>query len=179
MRVSGPDRSVGSRTRGTVLSDVAAVTITTAVAAQPAAARGGLERLDRVERKVIRLVNIHRSWMGAPRLRASRALSRAADFHSWEMLRANYFGHSSASGMSTSRRVRRYRRARRTGETLGYVSSQTRDKAGRIVAMWMGSPGHRAVLLSRGFRRIGVARRTGGLGGFRATVFTADLQSRR
>jgi uncharacterized protein YkwD len=45
--------------------------------------------------------------------------------------------------------------------------------------MWMASPGHRAVLLDRAFRRIGIGRRGGYLGGRPVTVFTADLQSAR
>jgi uncharacterized protein YkwD len=45
--------------------------------------------------------------------------------------------------------------------------------------MWMNSPGHRAILLSATFRRIGLAKRTGNLGGTRACVVTADFGSRR
>jgi uncharacterized protein YkwD len=46
-----------------------------------------------------------------------------------------------------------------------------------VVRMWMHSPPHRASLLSRSFRRIGIARRKGSLGRTRAVVFTADLAS--
>src|SRR5687767_786605 len=94
----GPDRSVVSRTHGPILAVVAAVMVATAVSWSPAEARGGKERLDRVERAVIRILNHRRSAAGKPRVRPSRALARAADFHSWEMLRANYFAHASASG---------------------------------------------------------------------------------
>jgi uncharacterized protein YkwD len=45
--------------------------------------------------------------------------------------------------------------------------------------MWMNSPGHRAILLSGKFRRIGLAKRTGSLGGNRACVVTADFASRK
>ena len=179
MRCSGPQQSVISRTHGSILAIVAAVIVTTAIAAPPAAARGGKERLDRVERTVMRMINTRRARVGAPRLRASPALARAADFHSWDMLRSNVFAHASANGTSAARRVSRYRRARRTGETIGYVGHGTRGYARRIVSMWMASPGHRAVLMSRSFRRLGIARRSGVLGGIRATVFTADLQSKR
>ena len=40
-------------------------------------------------------------------------------------------------------------------------------------------PPHRAVLLSRNFRRVGVGRRLGSLGATRACIFTADFASRR
>ena len=43
----------------------------------------------------------------------------------------------------------------------------------------MESPGHRAIILTAGFRRVGVAARTGQLGGDRMTVVTADFAGRR
>lgn len=149
-------------------------------AAVPADARGGKNRLDRTERKVIRIVNVYRRASGLPPVSPSRRLARSADYHSWDMLRGNFFAHSSSSGASFRGRVRRYSGAARVGETLAYVpKGQGRGQAGRVVGMWMNSPTHRAVLLSRSFRKIGVARRSGTLGSVRATVFTADLSSRR
>jgi hypothetical protein len=50
---------------------------------------------------------------------------------------------------------------------------------GRVVSMWMNSGTHRAVLLSSRFKRVGVARRGGHLGGGRACMVTADFASRR
>jgi uncharacterized protein YkwD len=43
----------------------------------------------------------------------------------------------------------------------------------------MNSPGHRAILLSSQYRRVGVGKRTGSLGSTRACVVTADFSSRR
>jgi hypothetical protein len=45
--------------------------------------------------------------------------------------------------------------------------------------MWLASPPHRAILLDPRFRRIGIARRWGRLGGAKQAVVTADLASRR
>jgi uncharacterized protein YkwD len=56
---------------------------------------------------------------------------------------------------------------------------QRRGGASTVVRMWMESPPHRAVLLSSGFRRIGIARRWGILGGSSRAVVTADFASRR
>jgi uncharacterized protein YkwD len=148
--------------------------------AAPADARGGQNRLDSTERKVISLINGQRAARGLPPLTRSRRLARSADYHSWDMLRGNFFAHASSSGASFQGRVRRYSQAARVGENLAYVrNGQGRGQAERIVGMWMASPDHQAVLLSPGFRKIGVARRTGTLGTLRATVFTADLSSRR
>lgn len=148
--------------------------------AAPADARGAQNRLDPTERKVIRLINAQRAARGLGLLTANRRLSRSADYHSWDMLRGNFFAHASANGASFQGRVRRYSQAGRVGENLAYVpKGQGRGQAERVVGMWMRSPSHQAVLLNPGFRKIGVARRAGTLGRIRATVFTADLSSRR
>ena len=176
----GPERSLLCRTRGPILAFAAAVvSLTSALSSPPAQARGGHERLDRAERAVIRLINQRRARAGLPRVRRNGALNRAADAHSWEMLRRNFFAHASANGASAGSRVRRFRRARRTGETIAWMSARGGRKARRVVRMWMGSPGHRAALMTRAFRRVGIARRTGSWRGGRVTVFTLDLQTRR
>jgi hypothetical protein len=54
-----------------------------------------------------------------------------------------------------------------------------RHIGGRVVGMWMRSAPHRVVLLSAGFRRVGVARRGGHVSGGRACMITADFASRR
>jgi uncharacterized protein YkwD len=96
------------------------------------------------------------------------------------MLRANFFGHASSNGTPFRQRVRRYRPASRLGETLAYVPRrQSRGATSRVVGMWMNSPGHRAMLLSPSFRRVGIGRRTGTFGRMRAVVYTADFASVR
>jgi uncharacterized protein YkwD len=95
------------------------------------------------------------------------------------MLDANYFAHSSRDGGSFDNRVRRFARHRAIGETLAWMSGCGRGSARRVVRMWMNSPGHRAVLLTSQYRRIGVGKRVGHLGSTRACVITADFGSRR
>jgi len=141
-----------------------------AAAAAPAARAAG-PRLDRGERAVIRAINRARAAHGLRALRSHRRLARAADGHTRSMLRANYFAHGAFSS-----RVRRYASFRRVGET---IAMRTRCSASGFVSMWLNSAPHRAVLLSRSFRRIGVGRRTGRLGAARACVVTADFGARR
>ena len=112
-------------------------------------------------------------------MRISARLASAADYHSWEMLDANYFDHPSRNGESFDRRVRRYAPHRALGETLAMLGGCRRGSARQIVRMWMNSPGHRAILLSSKFRRIGVGRRTGTLGSSRVCLVTADFASRK
>jgi uncharacterized protein YkwD len=139
------------------------------VAAAPASQAAG-PRLDRGERGIVRAINRVRARHGLHALRTHRRLARVADAHSRNMLRSDFFAHG-----AFSRRVHRYVSFRRIGETLAY---STRCGGLTFVRMWLRSPTHRAVLLSPGFRRIGVGRRKGRLGARRACVVTADFASR-
>lgn len=153
-----------------VLSTLTTLLVLSFAAAAPAA-QAGSPRLDRGERAVIRAINRARASHGLRRLLTGRRLARAADAHSRNMLRANVFAHG-----AFSQRVRRYVRYRSIGETIAMTS---RCSARAVVRMWLRSPGHRAVLLSRRFRRVGVGRRLGRLGSSRACLVTADFASRR
>ena len=146
-------------------------------AALPAAATAG-PAMNGTEREVIRKLNDVRARHGLPRLYASRALGRAADRHSRDMLRRDFFDHHSSDGTPFDRRVRRHANARRIGETLAAISRR-HGGAGKVVRMWMQSPPHRAIVLSSGFRRVGIARRWGTLGASKLAVVTADFASRR
>ena len=137
-------------------------------------------KLDRQERRTVAFINNVRANNGLKRLRVSRRLSRAANTHSWSMIVWDFFAHTSKDGTSSSTRIRRYKRANKVGETLAWVPRRERRNAPwQVVRMWMNSPGHRQVLLSSSFRRIGMARQAGTLGSNRALVFTADFSSRR
>jgi uncharacterized protein YkwD len=133
-------------------------------------------RLNHCEWAVIRQINGIRAQHGLGHVRASRALSRAAERHTRDMLRRDFFDHPSSDGSSFDSRLRGYVNARMVGETLA-VLGQRHGGAATVVQMWMHSPPHRAVLLSGGFRRIGVARRWGTLGSAGRSVVTADFAS--
>ena len=155
--------------RSVALALCCALTSLFLVASAPAAQAAG-PRLDRGERAIVRAINRARSHYGLHRLHAGGKLARAADAHSRSMLAADYFAHGSFAS-----RVRRYASFKRVGETLAWNS---RCGARTFVRMWLGSPSHRAVLLSHRFRRIGIGRRVGHLGIRRACVVTADFASR-
>lgn len=124
-------------------------------------------RQDRTETSIVRAMNTVRASHNLPRLRTHRGLARAADVHSATMLRTNRLAHG-----AYDRRVRRYVRTRRVGENLAWMSHCSPSS---IVQMWMNSAGHRQILLSRGFRRVGVARRASS----QSCYVTADFASRR
>lgn len=166
-------RSVASLTLafGCLLAAIFSSSFTATAAAKP--------RVDSKERAIVRVINKQRARHGLAKVRTSRRLARAADFHSWEMLDADYFAHESRDGGSFAQRVRRYAKHRSLGETLAMLGGCGRGAARRVVNMWMDSPGHRAVLLSSTYRRIGIGKRAGSLGGRRACLVTADFGSRK
>jgi uncharacterized protein YkwD len=136
-------------------------------------------RVDAKERAMVRAINRQRSRHGLATVRPSARLARAADYHSRDMLAADFFAHDSRDGTPFDRRVRRYANHRAVGETLAMLGGCGKGAARRVVRMWMKSPGHRAILLSSSYRRVGVAKRTGSLDGSRACVITADFASKK
>jgi uncharacterized protein YkwD len=166
-------RSVASLTLafGCLLAALLVTPITATAAASPS--------VDARERAIVRAINRQRAKHGLGAVRSSRRLARAADFQSWEMLDADYIAHESRDGGPFDRRVRRYANHRSLGETLAMLGGCGNGSARRVVRMWMNSSGHRAVLLSSAYRKIGIGKRAGDLGGSRACVVTADFGSRK
>jgi uncharacterized protein YkwD len=131
--------------------------------ALPCASASASARHDPTEASIVRAMNKLRASHGLPRLRVNGGLARAADVHSASMARSGRLAHG-----DTGRRVRRYVRTRRVGENLAYMRG---CRARAIVRMWMNSAGHRHIMLSRGFRRVGVAKRKAS----RVCFVTADF----
>ena len=170
----------GIRTRTLLASFILAVALaSTATLAGPPSDAAAAPRLDGTERKIIKLINAYRARNDRPRLRATGRLNRVADRHSRSMIVHDFFAHSSRNGTAAATRVRRSSRARSVGENIAFVGSGEARAAQRVVSMWIGSAAHRSVLLNRSFRRIGVGRRGGDLGGRAGDAFTADFASRR
>ncbi len=117
--------------------------------------------LTKLEQQVITLVNQKRAKHGLVKLRIHARLQAAARAHSAEMGSRQYFSHSSASGESFQRRLIRYGYKRTgysywaAGENIAWGSGLYAT-AGAIVNSWMRSPGHRAVILTKKYRDIGL-----------------------
>ncbi|HWJ32271.1 MAG TPA: CAP domain-containing protein [Gaiellaceae bacterium] len=117
-------------------------------------------------------MNAVRASRGLPALRLDYHLVRAARGHSADMMRRQYFAHGAVLG----RAVAAGARGPLFGENLAWASGLT---AQWVVNAWLASPEHRAVLLRRGFRRVGIGIVFGtfiGHGG--AGVVTADFAGR-
>jgi uncharacterized protein YkwD len=157
-------------------------------AACPAGAvvpRGGETRA--LESSLLAEINGVRQEYGLRPLTVAGSLSAAAREHSLEMVTRGYFGHSSANGMSCDRRIARYYPMGRyhrwlVGENLLQASPDI--DAARALSMWMSSPDHRANILDRSFRQIGLSAvhvdsAPGDYNGNVVTVITADFGMRR
>jgi uncharacterized protein YkwD len=99
------------------------------------------------------------------------------------MVQKGYFSHDSANGNSFWKRIASfygYRGYRNwsVGENLLWSSPDLTPAGG--LRMWMTSPEHRANLLDRGWREVGLSavhvdRAPGVFGGDQVTVVTADF----
>jgi len=123
----------------------------------------------RTRRAIRCVVNQQRVRNGLNRLASNRRLARAASRHARDMARHNYFSHVSLSGKSPLRRVRAAGWRRGVGEALAWGCGPNASPAA-IVAAWLNSPSHRAIILGRG-RVVGIGyQRGGGCSGGRAFV---------
>jgi uncharacterized protein YkwD len=121
------------------------------------------------EREAIDELNEVRRAHGVPALRVSQSLNRSSGGYARRMLRDNFFGHGSRIEVASE--------FRSAGETLAWHSGWNAQPR-RTVRSWMASPGHRAVLLSRAFRWVGMGFARGRLGSRVATTWVAHVGSR-
>ncbi len=124
------------------------------------ALRPSAQNLGQVASATLCLLNVERQTRGLPALRSNRMLARAALAHSRDMVRGSYFAHNSRSGATFIDRIRRtgyFRGPVRwtVGENLAWGGG-SKSSPREIVQSWMGSPGHRANILQRRFREIGI-----------------------
>ena len=138
-----------------------------------------------LEHAVLCLVNRERTSRGLRRLRTNGRLDRAARGHSLHMVQRKFFSHDSPGGASVLDRVRsrgyNSRGGMMVGENIAWGSGSYATPAG-IVASWMKSPGHRANILRRGFKEIGVGVALGAprpVNGSPAATYTTDFGTRR
>jgi len=102
------------------------------------------------------LVNLQRSRHGLAPLQPSGRLRAAAAAHSADMVARGFFDHVSPDGGTLSDRVHRTGYSGRTlGEDIGWGTYDLGTPSA-IVAAWMKSPPHRAIILGARFREIGV-----------------------
>ena len=122
------------------------------------------------EHSVLLRINQARAANGLRPLRPRSALGRVAARHSRFLASLGALQHRSADGSSFSNRILRVMRSRVAGETIALGTT-----ARLVVSAWLASPPHRALLLDRRFRLVGVGARPGWFRGGRVWYVTADL----
>jgi uncharacterized protein YkwD len=140
-----------------------------------------------LEAGVLADLNQFRRENGLPPLRLSPALSRAARQHSMEMAARGYFSHSSANGSTFDKRIARFypmgfHRYWSVGENLLWSSPDV--DAPSAISMWVNSPEHKANMLNRRWREIGLSAvhstaAPGTYSGRPVTIVTTDFGVRK
>jgi uncharacterized protein YkwD len=116
--------------------------------------------LEVVRSAVLCLHNAERARHGLPKLRENWRLRRAASRHSTRMVGSHFFDHTTPAGLTMAERIRSTgytngAHAWSIGENIAWGSGRLAT-ASQIQHGWMKSPGHRANILQRSFREIGI-----------------------
>jgi uncharacterized protein YkwD len=118
------------------------------------------DNLRRIRRAILCLHNKVRARNGLPPLSENLRLQRAAHRHTRDMVAGRYFEHTAPGGATMVDRIVRARYVRvdegwMLGENLAWGTGSLGTPRGALEA-WMDSPGHRANVLKRGYRELGV-----------------------
>ena len=122
--------------------------------------RPSAENLPEVRSAVLCLLNQQRASRGLRKLRANAKLRRAAQRYSENMNANNFFAHVSPTGTTPVERVKAAgyltgARSWAVGENIAW-GEQRLSTPGEIMQSWMESPGHKANILNRRFRHVGI-----------------------
>jgi uncharacterized protein YkwD len=141
--------------------------------------------LELVRAAVLCLHNRERTARRLPKLTEHAALRAAAEGHSAHMVGARFFSHDGPDGSDMADRILGAGYARGQGWSLGeniaWGTGPLATAAG-IHRAWMRSPGHKANILRRQFREIGIGIALGAPvsgGGNDGATYTADFGVRR
>jgi uncharacterized protein YkwD len=133
-------------------------------------------------RATLCVLNAERTRRDLRPLRLSDKLSTAARNHSRAMVRQKFFSHDSLDGRSFVDRIRSTgylsgASSWAVGENIAYGSG-SRSSARSIGSAWMNSPPHRANILSKSFREIGIGLALGTPVGSGGATYTTDFGQR-
>jgi uncharacterized protein YkwD len=106
-------------------------------------------------RETLCLLNRERAQHGLGPLRLSERLSQASAGHSRNMVRKRFFEHGNFVARIVNARYVTRRQAWSLGENIAWGTGSLATPA-QTVRAWMNSPGHRANILNRRFRDIGI-----------------------
>jgi uncharacterized protein YkwD len=148
-----------NRRRSLIAAFVAALVALAVPSVASACPGGDMEptavALDVSEHATFCLINRERTTRGVRALRRNARLDLASARHARAMAARNFFEHGNFVGRIRSANYLRGARGWRLGENIAWGSGSLGTPE-EIVDAWMHSPGHRANMLNRSFREIGI-----------------------
>jgi len=114
------------------------------------------ENVVQVRAATLCLINAQRVRAGDQPLTENLMLQRAAELHSLDMAKRQYFEHDDPDGVGPDARIMRQGYPPiLVGENLAWAET-VKSTPAHIVSLWMKSPGHRANILEPQYREIGI-----------------------
>src|SRR4051812_10544948 len=111
--------------------------------------------------QVEQAINAQRVSAGLPAVHTDHTLHRLARSQAERSMRRNVLDHNTVAGTDIFKRIQRKAGPlKRAGEVLAFMP-QGQGTAQGVVSAWMNSPPHRAVLMDRHLKRVGVGHRGG------------------
>ena len=111
---------------------------------------------DAEERAVLAKINQYRAGKGRKALALTQTLGAAADHHSVQMAKADYFSHTLLGGVSWDKNIRNhgytFNTARGENIAAGHADADT------TFLQWKGSPEHNKNMLDPDYKAIGIGR---------------------
>jgi uncharacterized protein YkwD len=142
------------------------------------------DNLPQIRAAILCLHNQVRAENDLPALRENKKLRKAALGHSRHMVKDDFFEHTTPEGVTMVDRILRAKYVREDqgwalGENLAWGTGSYGTPRGAVEA-WMDSPGHRANILKRSFRDMGVGVVLGvPVSDAAGTTYTVDFGVRR
>jgi uncharacterized protein YkwD len=144
------------------------IVVVIAIALASLGAAAGASAKATPESKLLVAINKVRAQHGLGALEASKSLTRSATRFGRKLMKADRFTHAARPQVS--------RRFSTAAEVLGFTHGWSR-RPGRVVRMWLKSPGHRPILLSPDYRYVGGSPVRGRFGGGKATIWVVQFGS--
>jgi uncharacterized protein YkwD len=123
------------------------------------------DNLAQIRAAVLCLHNQTRAAKGLPLLRENAKLDKAAFGHSDDMVAEGYFDHTTPGGVTFVDRILGAHYVKRSdgwtlGENLAWGTGDLSTPDG-VMTSWMNSPGHKANILKRAYREVGIGIKLG------------------
>jgi len=167
--------------RGLIAGMLAAAAVALGAAPAAAACRGAAAhpasaRLSTVDRATLCLLNAQRRTRGLAPLKENGELDKASVGHSRDMVRRKYFEHGDFAARIKASGYLSGATSWGIGENIAWGGGSYSTPRS-IVSMWMHSPGHKANILSRRFKEIGIGISRGApeSGQHDAATYTTDF----